>query len=65
MKLMDCILFIAEFKEDQPAHHKTFERLIYLLIGTSVKTNEPSPNKKKKFYKVLDVHVVYFDMITV
>lgn len=47
MKLMDCILFIAEFKEDQPAHHKTFERLIYLLIATSVKTNEPLPNKKK------------------
>lgn len=47
MKLMDCILFIAEFKEDQPTHHKTFERLIYLLIATSVKTNEPSPNKKK------------------
>ena len=47
MKLMDCILFIAEFTEDQPAHPKTFERLIYLLIATSVKTNEPSPNKKK------------------
>lgn len=42
---MDCILFVAEFKEDQPAHHKTFERLIYLLIATSVKTNELySPN---------------------